>query len=60
MPEFLTTEELAEMLRASPETVRYWRWKGIGPKAVKLGRHVVYARADVLAWVESQRAKQAA
>jgi predicted DNA-binding transcriptional regulator AlpA len=60
MPEFINTVELAAMLRHSPETIRYWRWKGTGPKAIKVGRLVLYDRADVLAWIESERAKQAA
>lgn len=51
---FLTTQELAEMLRTGPETVRYWAWKGIGPKSVKVGRKRLYARADVEAWLAAK------
>ncbi|MFC6286815.1 helix-turn-helix domain-containing protein [Nocardioides sp. GCM10027113] len=52
MNDNLTTEELAEWLRTSPETVRYWRHLGKGPRAFKVGRRVLYARADVEAYVE--------
>lgn len=39
---YLTTEEIAERYRTSPETVRFWRHVGKGPKPVKIGRRVLY------------------
>ena len=51
MAEYLTTAELAEMVRAPIETVRYWRHIGSGPKSFKLGRRVLYELADVEAWI---------
>lgn len=50
-PDYLITDEVAELLRTNPETVRYWRHKGVGPRSVKIGRHVLYRRADVEAFV---------
>lgn len=47
MPRYLTTEEVAEMCRTSPETVRYWRHVHKGPRSFKLGRRVLYAAEDV-------------
>jgi hypothetical protein len=44
--EYLTEAEVAAMLRVPAETVRYWRWAGTGPRAFKVGRRVLYARAD--------------
>ncbi len=38
-------------MRTSPETVRYWRHVGKGPASFKLGRKVLYAAADVVAWI---------
>lgn len=35
-------------------TLAYWRHIGTGPRWAKLGRRVVYRRADVAAWVEAQ------
>jgi excisionase family DNA binding protein len=56
-PEFLTTEEVADLLRTSPETVRYWRHVGKGPKSFKPGgRRVLYAREDVDAFIAAARA----
>lgn len=49
--EFLTTEELASILKVSPLTVRDWRKKSIGPRAVKVGHAVRYARTDVAVWI---------
>jgi len=54
---YLTTHELAERLRTSPETIRYWRHIGRGPKSWKPGRLVLYSVADVEAWEESERAE---
>lgn len=55
---YLTTAELAERLRTSPETIRYWRHLGRGPKSWKPGRRVLYDLADVVAWETNQRAEQ--
>lgn len=53
--EYLTTVEVAQICRASPETVRYWRWRGEGPPSFKLGRKVLYAADDVTSWLEDAR-----
>ncbi|GAA4698000.1 helix-turn-helix domain-containing protein [Nocardioides nanhaiensis] len=49
--QFMTTEEVAELLRSSPATLRYWRHVGRGPRSFKAGRRVLYAREDVHAWI---------
>jgi excisionase family DNA binding protein len=54
--EFLTTKEVAELLRTSPETVRYWAWQGRGPKSFKSGRRRLFAREDVDAYIAEARA----
>lgn len=58
MGEFKTTQEVAELCRTSPETVRYWRHVGKGPASFKLGRRVLYDAEDVAAWIESERRAQ--
>ena len=61
MPEYLTTAEVAELLRTSPETVRYWRHlSNKGPKSFKISRRVLYAREDVERFIEEARAEGAA
>lgn len=57
---YLTTEEVAELCRTSPATVRYWKSIGHGPAAFKLGRRVLYAREDVETWIENVRRGAAA
>jgi excisionase family DNA binding protein len=55
MNEHLTTSEVGELLRVSGETVRYWRHIGTGPKSFKVGRRVLYARADVEAFIQAAK-----
>lgn len=51
--DFLTTADLADRLRTSPSTVRYWRHVGYGPPGLKVGRRVLYAAQDVEAWLRA-------
>lgn len=50
---FLTTEEVAEALRTSPSTVRYWHHAGKGPPSIRVGRRRLYRESDVVAWLQS-------
>lgn len=54
-PELLTITEAAELLRAPVATLRYWRHLGTGPRSFRLGRRVLYRRADLHAWIEERR-----
>lgn len=57
MPDFMTTGEVADLLRTSPETVRYWRHIKAGPRSFKIGRRVLYTREAVEAFIaEAQEA----
>jgi len=49
----LFTEEVAELTRKPIATIRWLKATGQGPKCGKLGRRVVYRRADVEAWIAS-------
>jgi len=60
MPDYMTTSEVADLLRTSAETVRYWRHVGKGPDSFKIGRRVLYVRADVERFIEEARAAGAA
>lgn len=55
MAEFMTTAELAQMLRTSPDTIRYWRYVGKGPRSWKAGRRVLYDRKEVERWIDESR-----
>jgi excisionase family DNA binding protein len=50
----LTTDEVAEWLQMSPDTVRQWRADRTGPRGYRIGRHVRYRREDVEAWLEER------
>ena len=52
---YLITEEVAELVRAPVESVRYWRHIGKGPKSFKVGRRVLYALDDVEAFIREAR-----
>jgi hypothetical protein len=45
--DLLTTAEVAQIMRSPVSTLRYWRHLGTGPHSFRLGRRVVYRRADV-------------
>ena len=60
MPKYLVTAEVAELVRAPIETVRYWRFAGKGPKSFKVGRRVLYAIEDVDAWIAQAKVNTAA
>lgn len=53
MQELLTIEEVAEATRLPINTLYHYRATGQGPRSAKLGRRVLYRRADVEAWVAS-------
>ena len=55
MGKYLTTAEVADILRAPVETVRYWRHLGTGPKTFKVGRRVMVRKADLEAWLDEAR-----
>jgi len=48
--EYMTTTEAAQHLRLSPSTLAKYRVHGSGPQFLKLGKKVVYEKADLDAW----------
>jgi hypothetical protein len=55
-PDELQTEEVTAVeLKVKPPTLTQWRFRGIGPKYIKVGRAVFYRRADVAEWLGAQR-----
>lgn len=47
-------QDVANYLGVPLDTVYAWRSRGIGPRGIRVGRHVRYRRADVDAWLERQ------
>lgn len=55
-----STEEVSAYLQVPLNTVYQWRRKGVGPRAVRIGRHLRYRWSDVDSWVEQQATRGAA
>ena len=50
----LNTDEVAEILKLSPATLRTWRWSGVGPRYFSLPGakgSVRYRRHDLELWL---------
>lgn len=43
----LTQSDLADRWHLSPRTLEQWRWRGIGPRYLKIGGRVVYRLDDI-------------
>lgn len=52
IPKLLTINEVSELVRTPPNTLRYWRHVGKGPRSAKLGGRIVYREQDVIDWIE--------
>jgi predicted DNA-binding transcriptional regulator AlpA len=53
---YITTKELARILRKSPEAVRMMRYRGEAPQGTRVGREVLYKRSVVEAWMAAKTA----
>lgn len=53
---WLDTNGVAARLRVSPSTIRYWRYRQIGPIGFKLGRNVRYDAQLVDRWAAEHQA----
>jgi excisionase family DNA binding protein len=59
VPEYLTVEEIARLLRVSPATARAWnrRLPADGrPRPIKVGARLLWDRAEVEAWLKTRHA----
>lgn len=55
MSKFLTTAELADRLRTSPESCRYWKHISMGQGTSGLACALLYEEADVEARLDARR-----
>lgn len=51
----MSVQELAELLQVSVKTIYDWRYRGLGPKAIRVGRHVRYEPDEIERWLVAQR-----
>ncbi|POG43996.1 hypothetical protein BV881_29100 [Streptomyces sp. ZL-24] len=53
-PHFMTTREVAALIRKTPGAVRQIRHRGTGPKrGRKVGRATLYPHAAVMEWLDA-------
>lgn len=52
--QILTPAQAAEVLDTPVSTLHYWRHRGTGPRSFKIGKRVMYKRADVEQWLQQQ------
>ena len=57
---WLTVPEVAAHYRTTVPVVRYWRHCGSGPKGIKLGTRILYARAEIERFDNELRERAAA
>ena len=53
--DLLTIEETSELLGISIPTLYRWRAKGTGPNYIKFGGRILYEKASLQNWYNSQR-----
>ncbi len=49
-----TPAEVADYLQVPVKTLYQWRYRGDGPRAFRVGRHLRYRWEDVEAWLASR------
>ena len=49
--DLLTTEEVAQLLRVHPATVRRWRLDGVGPQYLRVGSVYRYPVRQLERWI---------
>jgi predicted DNA-binding transcriptional regulator AlpA len=53
--ELLTLEDVAQILKTSENTVRWWRQTGTGPEFFKIGRRLYTTVGDLRRFIREQR-----
>jgi hypothetical protein len=60
MDEYLTAEETAALMRRPLRTLYRWRTldPAYGPPGIRVGKALLYKRADVVAWIDAEQRRQ--
>jgi predicted site-specific integrase-resolvase len=53
--QLLGPEAVAEWLGVPISTLYSWKYRGLGPVALRIGKHLRYERGAILDWLEEQR-----
>jgi len=59
LPRLLTKEEVAVYFGVSPRTVEKWRFEGVGPSPIKVGRHLRWTVDSIKRYLAQQGANVA-
>jgi excisionase family DNA binding protein len=54
--QLLSARDIADYLGISVQTVYWWRSKGIGPRGIRIGRHLRFRMSDFLEWLDRKTA----
>jgi predicted DNA-binding transcriptional regulator AlpA len=57
--EWLTPVELSQEFKVPVDNLYQWRYKGVGPPAHKIGKHLRYRRSAVEKWLAAQLPEEA-
>jgi predicted DNA-binding transcriptional regulator AlpA len=52
----LDPKAVGEWLGVPISTLYSWKYRGLGPAALRIGKHLRYRRDDVLKWIDRQSA----
>jgi len=55
----LSPDDVAAFLGVPVTTLYQWRYKGIGPRGLRIGRHLRYRQEEVNAWLRALDADDA-
>ena len=50
--DIVSIDEVARRLAVPKTTLYGWRYKGVGPRSHRVGKHLRYRWSDVLAWID--------
>ena len=56
--QLMTALQVAERLQVPIATVHNWRYRSIGPKGFRVGKHLRFDRNEVEAWITEQKANE--
>ena len=52
--EYLTVQQLADLLQVSVSTIYQWRHQGAGPRGLRVGRYLRFPLREVEAFLEKR------
>lgn len=54
MDQLLTAQQVSDYLQVPLPTLYQWRYRGIGPRAARVGRYLRYRLRDVDRWMDER------